>query len=126
MHAHRTLIKFSSLLAGLAFLPPLMVALRESLPSHGRNPLIRGLSRLFELALDVVSVSALALLASVLLTAVCALPGWDFLVSRQLGEEYIKGALSAAIVMAFIWAFAKVGGWGLWVGTAGLGWARLG
>lgn len=103
----QTLIRFASLLAGLAFVPPLVVALRESLPSHARNPLVRGLAHLFELALDVVVVAALSLLASVLLTAVISLPSYNFLLSRELGEEYIKGALSAGFVMFFLYAFGK-------------------
>lgn len=102
-----TLMKFASLLAGLAFVPPLVVALRESLPSHARNPLVRAFSRLFELALDVVAVGALSLLASVLLTAVMSLPSYNFLLSKELGEEYIKGALSAGFVMFFVWAFSR-------------------
>jgi len=102
-----TLMKFASLLAGLAFVPPLVVALRESLPSHARNPLVRAFSRLFELALDVVAVGALSLLASVLLTAVMSLPSYNFLLSKELGEEYIKGALSAGFVIFFVWAFSR-------------------
>jgi len=102
-----TLMKFASLLAGLAFVPPLVVALRESLPSHARNPLVRGFSCLFELALDTVAVGALSLLASVLLTAVMSLPSYNFLLSHELGEEYIKGALSAGFVMFFVWAFSR-------------------
>ena len=63
-----TLLRFSGLLAGLAFLPPLAVALRESLPSHARNPFVRAVAGVFEMALDVVSVGAIALLGSMLLT----------------------------------------------------------
>jgi len=103
----QTLIKFASLLAGLAFVPPLVVAVRESLPAYARNPLVRAISRVFELALDVVSVAALSLLASVLLTAVMSLPSYNFLLSRQLGEEYIKGALSAASVLCFLWLYSR-------------------
>ncbi len=103
-----TLLRFSGLLAGLAFLPPLAVALRESLPSHTRNPLVRGVASVLQMAMDVLSVGSLALLGSILLTAVAALPGLhDALLSYQLGEEFIKGALSAGVVMTFVWGVAK-------------------
>lgn len=104
----RALMKLAGLLAGLAFLPPVAVAVRETLPSHARNPFVRALSCVLELALDVVCVSSVALLASILLTAVMALPGLhEKLLSYQLAEEYVKGALSAGAVMVFLWAFAK-------------------
>lgn len=104
----KALVKLAGLLAGLAFLPPVAVAVREALPSHARNPLVRAVSSALELALDVVCVSSVALLASVLLTAVMALPGFhERLLSYQLAEEYVKGALSAGAVMVFLWAFAK-------------------
>lgn len=53
------------------------------------------------------AVGALSLLASVLLTAVMSLPSYNFLLSHELGEEYIKGALSAGFVMFFVWAFSR-------------------
>lgn len=104
----RTLLRFSALLGALAFIPPLAVAIRETIPSHARNPFVGAVSRVLELALDTVSVSAIALLGSMLLTAVAALPGLhDLLLSYQLGEEFIKGALSAGVVMFFLFSFAK-------------------
>lgn len=65
----RTLLRFSGLLFGLALVPPVAVALREAVPSHTRNPLVRGVCRLLELGLDVLVVSALSLAMSLILVS---------------------------------------------------------
>ena len=48
---------------------------------------MRKLAHVFELGFDVVAVSSLSLLASLLLTAFFSLPSYSFLQSCQLGEE---------------------------------------
>lgn len=102
-----TLIRFSAMLFGLVFLPPVVVATRESLPSSHRNPIVRGFSRVAELALDVLVVSSLSLLFSLVLTIFLALPAYNTLLSYHLTEDYIRGCVGAGIIYFVIWSFCR-------------------